>query len=186
MHRIVGWLAAAVITTVVFASVYLALQQMARQEVNIAPAAAAAAQAQQIGSDPATGPHLELTKDSGLFLIVYGGDNKVIHTTVALHGEVPNLPVGVLEATRARGTDAVTWEPEPGLRMAIVSRDVGGKVVVAGQSLTPYEAIDKRTQLVLAAGWLASMVLLGVAYLLTVWQSRRRTAGSDGRLPEAG
>ncbi|MDP9889596.1 hypothetical protein J2X98_003207 [Pseudarthrobacter enclensis] len=63
-----GWVAASLIVTMVFGSVYLTLQHTGRQAVNAAPAAAAAAQAQNIGSEPATGPRLELTKDSGIFV----------------------------------------------------------------------------------------------------------------------
>lgn len=183
MQRIAGWLAAAVIITLVFAAVYLTLQQSGRQAVNTAPAAAVAAQVQQIGSDPATGPRLELTSDSGPFMIIYGEDNKAVFTTVTLHGEVPNLPVGVLDTTRSAGTDVVTWQPEPGLRMAVVARQAAGKVVVAGQSLTPFENADKRTQLVLTAGWLASLMVLVAAYVVAGLYSRRRTPDLDRPAP---
>lgn len=174
MQRFMGWVAAAVIVTIVFGSVYLTLQHMGRQAVNDAPAAAAAAQVQNIGSDPATGPRLELTKDSGTVVIVYGDDNRAVSTTVTLHGDVPNLPAGVLDTTRAAGADTVTWQPEPGLRMAVAIRQAAGKVVVAGQSLTPFENRDKWTQLVLTAGWLTSMIVLAAAYTGTALRSRRR------------
>lgn len=173
MQRIPGWVAAALIVTIVFGSVYLTLQHIGRQAVNDAPAAAAAVQVQQIGSDPATGPRLELTKDSGIFIMVYGEDNKPVFSTVTLHGEVPNLPVGVLDTTRIAGTDAVTWQPEPGLRMAVVTRQAAGRVVVAGQSLIPFENTDKWTQLALTAGWLTSMLVLAAAYAVSGLLSRR-------------
>lgn len=181
MQRIMGWVAAALIVTIVFGSVYLTLQHIGRQGVNDAPAAAAAAQVQNIGSDPATGPRLELTKDSGTFVIVYGEDNRAISTTVTLHGDLPNLPIGVLDTTRAVGTDAVTWQPEPGLRMAVVTRQAAGKVVVAGQSLTPFENKDKWTQLALTAGWLTSMIVLAAAYAVTALRSRHRNPAAADR-----
>lgn len=176
MQRILGWLAAAVIVIVVFGTVYLTLQHIGREAVNDAPAAAAAAQIQKIDSYPA-GPRLELTKDSGTFVIVYGEDNTPVFTTVTLHGEAPNLPAGVLDTTRTAGMDAVTWQPEPGLRMAVVTRQAAGKVVVAGQSLTPFENTDRWTQLVLTAGWLASMLVLAAAFAVTVFISRRPRPG---------
>jgi hypothetical protein len=181
MQKFTGWVAAAVIITVVFATMYLTLQQIGRQAVNIGPAAAAAAQVQQIDLDPSTRPRLELTKDSGTFVVVYGDDNKAIFTTVTLHGTVPNLPVGVLDTTRAAGTEAVTWQPKPSLRMAVVTREAAGKVVVAGQSLTPVESSDKRTQLVLTAGWLTSIVVLAAAYAVTAFNSRRQKPGPNNR-----
>jgi len=182
MQRIVGWVAAALIVTIVFGSVYLTLQHIGRQEVNDAPAAAAAAQVQNIGSEPVTGPRLEPTPGRGIFVIVYGEDNKPVSTTVTLHGDVPDLPAGVLDTTRTAGADAVTWQPEPGLRMAVVTRQVSGKVVVAGQSLTPFENMDRWTQFVLTAGWLGSMLVLAAACAVTVLISRRQSPepGSDG------
>lgn len=179
MQKISGWVAAAVIITIVFATTYLTLQHVGRQAANDAPAAAAAAQLQQIGSDPEAGPRLELTKDSGAFLIVYGADNHPIYTTVTLHGAAPNLPIGVLDTTRAAGSDAVTWQPEPGLRMAVVTRQIAGKVVVAGQSLAPFENTDKWTQLILAAGWLASMIVLVAAYMVAAFPMRRPNPDID-------
>ncbi|MEW1810187.1 hypothetical protein AB0284_05725 [Pseudarthrobacter phenanthrenivorans] len=173
MQRILGWVAGAAIVTIVFATLYLTLQHIGRRSVNDALAAAVDAQIQQIGSDPETGPRLELTQESGTFLMVYGQDNKPIFTTVTLHGEVPNLPTGVLDTTRATGADEVTWQPETGLRMAIVARQTAGKVVVAGQSLTRFETTDKSTQLIVAAGWLTSMLVLAAAYAVTAFRSRR-------------
>jgi hypothetical protein len=139
MRRIIWCVTAAIFTTLIFGSVYLALQQIGRHGANMAPTAAAAAQLQQMGSDPTTGPRLELTPDSGLFVIVYDEANAPVSTTVTLHGSTPAVPDGVLNSARSLGTDTVTWQPEPGLRMAIVAKDAAGKVVVAGQSLTPFE-----------------------------------------------
>ena len=165
MRRIIWTLAAAVITTLVFGSVYVALQQIGRHEADTAPAATAASQIQQTGPATMTGPRLELTPDSGVFLIEYGPNNTPISTTVTLHGAAPVIPEGVLETARTQGTDAVTWQPEPGLPMAIVAKHAGGKVVVAGQSLAPFEASESRTLAFLAAGWLGSMLVLVGAYM---------------------
>ncbi|GAC1504554.1 MAG: hypothetical protein NVS2B15_27220 [Pseudarthrobacter sp.] len=71
------------------------------------------------------------------------------------------------------GSDAVTWQPEPGLRMAVVARQAPGGVVVAGQSLTPFEDSDRMSQLFLAAGWVGSMVVLAGAYGAVTLASRR-------------
>ncbi|KRE91868.1 hypothetical protein [Arthrobacter sp. Soil764] len=164
MRRIIWCLAAVIITTLAFGSIYVTLQQIGRQSANMAPAAAAAARLQQAGSDPMTGPRLELTHDSGVFLIVYGDGNSPLSSTVTLHGTIPVVPAGVLNAARASGSDTVTWQPDPGLRMAIVAKQAAGKVVVAGQSLAPFEEIDRRTLMFLAAGWLGSMLVLAAAY----------------------
>jgi len=164
MRRIIWCLAAAVIITLAFGSVYVALQQIGRHMANTAPAAAAAARLQQPGADTVAGPRLELSPDSGAFLIVYGDTNSPLSSTVVLHGAMPVVPEGVLDTARALGSDTVTWQPEPGLRMAIVAKQAAGNVVVAGQSLAPFEASDRMTQMFLAAGWLGSMLVLAGAF----------------------
>lgn len=72
------------------------------------------------------------------------------------------------------GWRRLTWQPEPGLRMAVVARQAPGGVVVAGQSLTPFEDSDRMSQLFLAAGWVGSMAVLAGAYGAVTLASRRR------------
>lgn len=167
MRRVIAWLTAAIVVTLIFGSAYVALQQLGRRSANAAPAAAAAAQVQLIGSETATMPPLELTPDSGVFVLVYGDDDKPVSGTATLHGSLPVLPAGVLRTARDSGSDAVTWQPEPGLRMAVVARPAAGKVVVAGQSLAPYEDRDRTVLIILAAGWLGSIVVLAAGYAAT-------------------
>ena len=82
MGRIIGWLTAAVTVTVVLAGVYLAFQQTGLRSANDA--------AQElIGSDPLPGPRLELDPASGVFIIIYGADDKPESGTATLHKEMP-------------------------------------------------------------------------------------------------
>ncbi|UUL77404.1 hypothetical protein NG819_08035 [Pseudarthrobacter sp. Fe7] len=180
MRRILWWLAAASITTLVFGSVYVTLQQIGRHSANVAPAAAAAARLQQPGTDSTAGAPLDLTPDSGVFLIVYGDTNSPLSTTVTVGGSTPVVPPGVLDTARALGSDTVTWQPEPGLRMAIVAKQSAGKVVVAGQSLAPFEAADRMTMVFLGAGWLASMLVLAAAYWAAELMDRKQGRNPDG------
>ncbi len=89
-----------------------------------------------------------------------------------------NTAPAAAAAARTMGTDTVTWQPETGLRMAIVAREAAGKVVVAGQSLAPVEASDRMTLLILAAGWLGSMVVISGALGAATLMDRRA-----GRVP---
>jgi hypothetical protein len=91
------------------------------------------------------------------------------------------VPSGVLQTARASGVDTVTWQPEPGLRMAIVARSSVGRVVVAGQSLAPYEDRDRITMIFLALGWLGSLVVLGAGYAASGCLGRRGRSGRGAR-----
>lgn len=174
MQRVIGWLTAAIVITLIFGSAYVALQRLGRRPANAAPAAAVAAQFQLIGTEAEPVPRLELTPDSGVFVIVYGEDDKPVSGTATLHGSLPVLPAGVLQTARTSGSDVVTWQPEPELRMAVVARSAAGRVVVAGQSLTPYEDRDRATMIVLALGWIGCILVLAAGYGSTQFLRRRR------------
>ena len=174
MRRTIGWLAAAAVVTLVFGSLYLAFQQSGRRSANVAPAAAAAAQLQLLGTSVPAGPRVELTPDSGVFVIVYGTDDKPETGTATLHGVLPAVPSGVLDTARRSGGDAVTWQPEPGLRMAVIARSSAGKVVVAGQSLAPYEATDTLIMAYLGLGWFGCVLVLGAGFAASVLLGRRQ------------
>lgn len=180
MRRVIGWLAAAVIVTLIFGSVYVAFQQEGRRSANAAPASAAAAQVQLLGSDTVPSPRLELTPDSGVFVIIYGSDDKPESGTATLHHVLPILPAGVLQTARTSGYDAVTWQPESGLRMAIVARSSAGKVVVAGQSLAPYEERDTMTMILLGLGWLGSILVLAAGYAAHGFSRRGQARAARG------
>lgn len=180
-RKTIAWLTAAVVVSLIFGSVYVSFQQLGRRTANAAPAAAAASQVQSLGAETVPSPRLELTPESGIFVIIYGPDDKPVSGTATLHGSLPVLPPGVLQTARTAGSDAVTWQPEPGLRMAVVARSAAGKVIVAGQSLTPYEDRDQMVLGFLAAGWAGSMVVLAAGYSLTELLARRRPARSAER-----
>ncbi|HJW00264.1 MAG TPA: hypothetical protein VJ617_14330 [Arthrobacter sp.] len=128
-------------------------------------------------------PRLELGPDSGVFTIVYGEDDQPTSGTVTLHGSLPVLPAGVLRAARTSGSDAVTWQPEPGLRMAVVARPAAGKVVVAGQSLAPFEDRDRMVLLFLSAGWLGSLVVLAAGYAASAFVAHRPLQNPRRQVP---
>ncbi|MFP3579034.1 hypothetical protein [Arthrobacter sp. fls2-241-R2A-200] len=168
MSRIIGWIAAAAVVTVVFCSVYIAFQQSGRRSADIAPAAAAASAVQMLATSVPSVPRLELTPESGVFVLVYGSDDRPEAGTATLHGVLPTVPAGVLDTARRSGADAVTWQPEPGLRLAVVARSAEGKVVVAGQSLAPYEATDTMVMVYLMLGWFGCVLLLGAGFAVSV------------------
>jgi hypothetical protein len=172
--RTIAWLTAAVVVSIIFGSIYLTFQQLGRRSANDAPAATAAAQVELLGAETVPPPRLELTPESGIFVIIYGPDDQPVSGTATLHGSLPVLPAGVLQTARTAGSDAVTWQPEPGLRMAVVARPAGGKVTVAGQSLAPYENRDQMVLVFLASGWLLSMGVLSAGYTSTGLLMRRR------------
>jgi hypothetical protein len=67
----------------------------------------------------------------------------------------------------------------------VVARQAGGGVVVAGQSLTPFEDSDRMSQFFLASGWVGSMVVFAGAYATLALARRRQDGARNAALKEA-
>jgi hypothetical protein len=160
---LVAWLPVAVVASALAGTSYAMAQQVTRSTVDDAPRALAqrAADTLSRGGTPAEvtpGTTVDLTTDLGPFLIVYGPDDAVRTSTATLEGTTPRLPPGVLAQARARGIDRVTWQPQAGVREAVIAlpwrSTTAHGAVVAGASLRPSE--DRQDQLCCfwwPAGW---------------------------------
>ena len=170
VSRTIVWVLGFVLLTGIFGKVYLVEQQSVRESANTEPAAVAAREVQllAVGSGTLSEERVELTPDSGPFVVVYGADNAPVAGTVVRNGALPMVPAGILATARMKGVDQVTWQPTPGLRFAVVAR-VGsdGRVVLGGQSLAPFEDRDTQTLVLVGVGWLASIACLAAAWILT-------------------
>lgn len=172
------WVLGFVLLTGIFGTVYAMAQQNTRASANTEPAAVAAREVQLLtaGSGTLAGQRLELTTDTGPFVIVYGADNTPVGGTVVRDGALPMVPVGVLATARLKGQDKVTWQPAAGLRFALVAWALtDGRVVVGGQSLTPFEDRDTQTMALIGLGWLTSIACLAGGWILTRFLDTRRT-----------
>lgn len=123
---------------------------------------------------------VELTADSGPFVVVYDAHNVAVAGTVVRDGALPVVPTGVLVLARAAGQDKATWQPAAGLRFAVVARAASdGRVVVGGQSLAPFEDRDTQTLSLVALGWLASIACIAGAWVLTKIREARAAANAS-------
>jgi hypothetical protein len=94
-----------------------------------------------------------------------------------LHGALPQPPRGIFDVIRAHGEDKVTWQPQPGIRVALTGRPMlNGGLVLAGQSLIPSEAREYRFHTILLWMWAFSMLARGFIVLLSRSRARRPTA----------
>jgi hypothetical protein len=172
MKRLIPWLVSLVVVSLLFGSVYVSLQQIGRMADEDVPAALALAQLsapnpQALSSDNP----VDLAKGPGTFVNVYRNDGTPVAGSGTLSGGVPRLPQGVIESTVRTGQDRVTWQPQAGIRYAIVARAARDTVVVAGQNLQPSETRDTKVLLFLGLGWLGSVLVIAAGYALTVRRS---------------
>jgi hypothetical protein len=177
-----AWIPLAAAVVVVIGVAYVISQQTLRLGANDLPVQLArdAALALEKGADPANvlppGP-VEISASLAPFGLVYDDRGNVRASSGVLHGAVPQLPEGVRVYAQAHGEDRITWQPEPGVRIAAVVMPysgAGGGTLLMGRSL---EEVERRIDLVgeLALGGIVSGVVgLFLVVLATEWVFRRR------------
>jgi hypothetical protein len=166
-------IAAIVVATILFGTIYVVAQQLDRLSANDAPLRLASQVAAELREGQTTTldaqPHVDLSRSLAAFVVVEDAQGQSSGGSGFLKGSLVSLPTGVLASAAISGQDDVTWQPASGLRFATVTLKVGKQFVSAGQSLKPSEDRDGTFQLLVASGWLVSMLVLGGIWF---WWSR--------------
>jgi hypothetical protein len=97
------------------------------------------------------------------YLILFDGAHRPVASSVTLHGRQPDLPPSVLDGLQSGRQDRITWQPEPGVREAAVIEPWRGGAVLAGRSLRLTEERETDLELLVAAGWLGTLLLTALA-----------------------
>jgi hypothetical protein len=164
-HAHLPRLAAIIVATVLFGTIYVVAQQLDRLSANDAPLRLASQVASEVREGQTTTldaqPHVDLSRSLAVFVVVEDTQGSATAGSGFLDGNLVSLPTGVLGSAAKSGQDNVTWQPRAGLRFATVTLKVGDQFVTAGQSLEPSEDRDGTIQLLVGFGWLVSMLVLG-------------------------
>ena len=172
-RRIVVAVAAYALFTGGLATLYIVEQQAGRNAVEDAPRALlSTGEATAASTQP---DRVDLTSYLGTFWVQYDAHGAPIAGNGYLDGRPAQVPHGVLEAAKATGEgDAVSWEPEQGLRFAIVAQPVGSGVIVAGQSLQRTEDRAARTLIYIGLALVAGAFVVGAAVGADALLTQRR------------
>ncbi|MDQ1551357.1 MAG: hypothetical protein QOD50_779 [Actinomycetota bacterium] len=158
-------LAAVIVATILFGTIYVVAQQLERLGANDAPLRLASQVAAELREGQTTTvdaqPHVDLSRSFAPFVVVEDAQGRASDGSGFLKGSLVSLPTGVLANAAKSGEDNVTWQPASGLRFATVTLRVGDQFVSAGQSLKPSEDRDGTIRLLVGSGWLVSMLVLG-------------------------
>lgn len=165
-----SWLPLAFVIVAMAGLVYLAVQQDLRQGANDPQIQMAedAATAVKGGALPSSlvGPYGKAPVDIGQslapYIVFYDDAGAPVAGTGMLHGTLPHLPQGVFDATRLLGENRITWQPEPGVRSAIILVRAEGAhpgFVMAGRSLRETEL--REDQLSFEVGMALIVTLVG-------------------------
>jgi len=178
------WLPLAVLTFAFSGLVYLAVQQDLRIGANDPQIQMAEDTASAIagGANPASlvpSSDIEIATSLAPFVIVFDETGNIIASSGLMHGKNLSLPAGVLDYVKANGEDRITFQPQPGVRIAAVIVPVSGAkpgFVLAGRSLREVEnRIDQLNLQVIAALLATLAVSLVVVALVEIVLGGRRT-----------
>ena len=179
------WLPGVVAATILAGLVYVAMQQTLRLGANdpqiqmaedTAAALASGAEARTLVPTQT----VDIGRSLAPFLIVFDREGQVVASSAALAGATPPLPAGVLDSTRQRGENRLTWQPRPGVRIASVITAVNGGAggyVLAGRSLREVESRIDLLSLQVGLAWLAVIgATLVVAVVVALLSGIRQPA----------
>lgn len=171
------WIPLAVAITAMCGLVYLAVQQELRQSANdpqiqIAEDAAAALENGAPVDSILPAGKTAIERSLASFVMVFNDRGEVAGSSATLHGQTPQLPGGILDYVRSHGQDRVTWQPEPGVRIAaVVVRYPGAQpgFVLAGRSLREVEVREDNAGLIAGVAWIFTMAATLVVCALGEW-----------------
>ncbi len=175
MKKLVWLLAALVVVTTIFGTIYLVAQQMLRSNANDPQIQMAEDIAVQL-SDGANAAvfgavKVDIAASLSPFVMIYDANGQLIASGAQLYGQNPVLPPGVLASTKSGHQNRLTWQPAPGVRIASVVSTYNHGYVLAGRSLREVEKRETNALYQVMAGWLVVMggllLLAGITKLNT-------------------
>jgi hypothetical protein len=115
---------------------------------------------------------IELSSSSASFVELYSTDGRPLRSSGLLHGFIPQLPAGVLDFVKTHGQDRVSWQPEAGVRMAMVvlkTPTAPVRYVAVGRSLQETENREKRLRFMVFIFWSVLVGLITITACMGYW-----------------
>jgi hypothetical protein len=108
------------------------------------------------------------------YIIVFDTAGKPIASSAQLNGQTPTIPSGVFDVVRQNGEDRITWQPQPGVRSAVVVTQFKGPTsgfVLAGRSLREVEKRESSILQIVLVGWVGILFVSMLATATITWMS---------------
>lgn len=159
------------VITMIFVTMYAVVQQDERQSANdpqiqIAEDAAASLDSGGSFQSIILPTRIDIAKSLSVFTAAFDDSGKPLGSSGYLNDELPTLPPGVFDYMRSEGEDRFIWQPEKGVRDAVVVAKYSGGFVMAGRSLREVEKRESGLLTMVFASWAVSMVIAGFCYYL--------------------
>ena len=187
------WVLLSFLVTAMCGLVYLAVQQSLRMgandpQIQMAEDAAVQFQGGPAPQDVLASGTVSINSSLSPYLNFYDPSGSPVAGTGLLNGTLPNLPAGVFGYALRTGENRLTWQPQPGIRQAIVIVPVINGThpgfVMAGRSLHEVEVREGHALEEAAVAWLATIIGLGFLLFIFAW-NEKQTKTATTRPPEA-
>ena len=176
------WLLIAIVVTGLSGLIYGVVQQDIRlgandPQIQMAEDAAARLANGEAVQSVVPAEKVDIAKSLAPYIMVFDAGGKPVASSAQLGGQTPIVPSGVFDSVRRGGEDRITWQPQAGVRSAVVITRFSGSssgFVLVGRSLREAEErIDGIGQIVLV-GWGGMLLvsLLAVVILLRIKQMK--------------
>ena len=162
----VSWLPLAVVLSGVLAFVYIAVQQSYRMTLNDPQIQIAEDAASSIASGTAPvaiipQERIDMTKSLAPWVAVFDASgNQIASSGYLVSGEALKMPAGLLTTDKdlnfdlsQSGEDRVTWQPQRGVRQAIVVVHTDQGYVVAGRNMREVESRESALTVIVCIAW---------------------------------
>ena len=113
---------------------------------------------------------IEISKSLSVFKIFYNKNGEPVQSTGFLDGQLPRIPKTVLDFTERNQEDVVTWQPQSGIRLAMVIESVKSPLigfVAVGRSLKEVEKRESTLVTMVLVAWLVCVGVVLLDFLLS-------------------
>ena len=113
---------------------------------------------------------VDIASSLSTFTALYDEGGKPIISTGFLDGKMIMLPLGVFNYLKDHDDDWITWQPRPGVRMAMIVKRSGSSsvsFVAVGRSLEQVELREHSLRVMIIWAWLICIVLVIILGIVT-------------------
>ena len=173
--NILAHLAAAIIVTILAAFIYASVQQVHRSAANDPQLQVSRDISDRLNNK--RGPidkwfntdTIDISRSLAVFTTLYNYNDEPVVSTGLLNGKKPSLPRGVFDFAKRSGENVFTWQPESGVRVAVVLKSVQSpdySFVAVGRSLFEVEKREKDLLTMTIISWLLCVGIIMLHWLI--------------------
>jgi hypothetical protein len=116
------------------------------------------------------------------YVILFDTTGKPVASSGQLDGKMPTIPPGVFEYVRQNGEDRFTWQPQVGVRSAVVVTKftgVSSGFVLAGRSLREVEKREDHSMMLILLGWIGLLFTISAVTVIFFRRNQNVTTSTQ-------